>query len=450
MSAALIILAAGKGSRMKSDLPKVLHPIGQAPMLHHAMRAGAGVEPDRVIVVAGHGSELVEAAAKDFMSDAQIVLQKEQNGTAHAAQMAQPALDGFDGDAVVLFGDTPFISEDTLRAVFECRKGGADVVVLGFHAAEPGGYGRLICEGDSVEKIVEAKDANADELAVDLCNSGIMAAKASLLFDLIEEVKPNNAQGEYYLTDIVGLARAKGLSTGLVTCDESETLGINSRAQLAEAEELFQNASRAAAIENGVIMRAPNTVYFAFDTAIGRDAVIGPNVVFSLGVTVESGARVRAFSHLEDAHVGADAVVGPYARLRPGAEIGAKAKIGNFVEIKGATIQEGAKVNHLSYVGNAVVGKGANVGAGVVTCNYDGVFKHQTNIGEDVFVGTNATLVAPLNIEDGAFVAAGSVVTNDVPAGDMAFGRAKQDNKAGYGARLMSLLRDLKAAGKRP
>ncbi len=450
MSAALIILAAGKGSRMKSDLPKVLHPIGLAPMLHHAMRAGLGVEPAKVIVVAGHGAELVEASAKDFMPAAQIVLQKEQRGTADAANAAREALAGFDGDAVVLFGDTPFISEDTLRAVFDKRATGADVVVLGFKAATPGGYGRLICKGDEVEKIVEAKDASPEELAVDLCNSGIMAAKASVLFDLIDQVQPNNAQGEYYLTDIVELARAKGLTSGLVTCDEAETLGINSRAQLAEAETLFQNKMRAEALDNGVSMRAPETVYFAFDTAVGRDAVIGPNVVFALGVTVESGARVRAFSHLEDAHVGAGAVVGPYARLRPGAEIGHGAKIGNFVEIKAAQIQDGAKVNHLSYVGDAQIGSGSNVGAGVVTCNYDGVFKHKTIIGEDVFVGTNSTLVAPLDIADGAFVAAGSTVTSDVAAGDMALGRARQTNKSGYGARLMTLLRDLKAAGKRP
>jgi bifunctional UDP-N-acetylglucosamine pyrophosphorylase/glucosamine-1-phosphate N-acetyltransferase len=450
MSAALIILAAGKGSRMKSDLPKVLHKLAGAPMLHHAMRTGQSIEPEHVIVVAGHGAEAVTKAAQDFNPDAQIVLQTEQNGTAHAAAQARDALKGFDGDAIVLFGDTPFISEKTLRDVVAARQAGADVVVLGFHAADPGLYGRLVTNGDTVEKIVEAKDASASELQIDLCNSGILAAKSDLLFDLIDAVTPQNAQGEYYLTDIVGIARTRGLNSRLVTCDESETLGINSRVQLSQAEALFQDKARIEAMDNGATMRAPETVFLAFDTVIGRDVTIGPNVVFGAGVTIESGATIRAFSHLEDAHVASGAIVGPYARLRPGAEIGNDAKIGNFVEIKSARIHDGAKVNHLTYIGNADIGKATNVGAGVVTCNYDGVFKHQTTIGERAFIGTNSTLVAPLTIEDDAFIAAGSTITQSVPSGDLALGRAQQVNKSGYGAKLVEMLRSIKATGKRP
>ena len=440
MGIALVILAAGQGTRMNSDLPKVLHPIGQVPMLAHAMAAGCALDPERVIVVAGHGANLVEKAVASIDDAAQVVLQAERLGTAHAVAQARDALEGFDGDAVVLYGDTPFIGQETLDRMIAARAK-ADVVILGFHAADPARYGRLVTEGDALLRIVEYKDATEAERAITLCNSGLVAARAEVLFDLVAAVGNDNAAGEYYLTDIVELARARGLATGYVTCDEAETLGINSRAELARAEAIFQARARAAAAEDGVTLMAPETVHFAQDTVIGRDAVVEPFVVFGPGVTVESGATIRAFSHLEGAHVGAGAVVGPYARLRPGTELGNDARIGNFVEVKAAQIGEGAKVNHLSYIGDATIGDATNVGAGTITCTYDGVMKHETHIGARAFIGSNTMLVAPVTIGDEAMTATGAVVTRDVEAGALAIGRAEVVNKPGAARKLMEMLR---------
>jgi len=445
----VIILAAGKGTRMKSDLPKVLHKIAGAPMLVHAMQSSEAINPARMIIVAGHGAELVESAATAYNPASEIVLQTEQNGTAHATDMARDALKGFKGDAIVLFGDTPFISPETLTKVFEARKT-ADFVVLGFEAAEPGGYGRLITKGDKLLKITEAKDCTDEELKINLCNSGVMAAKSETLFDLITQVTPNNAQGELYLTDIVGIANGKGMTCAVVTCPEAETLGINSRTHLAEAEAIFQNQRRAELMDEGVTLTDPATTFLAFDTHIGRDVIIGPNTLFGPGVTVETGAHIKGFCHLEGCHISKGAEIGPFARLRPGAEIGDDARVGNFVEIKNAELATGAKVGHLTYLGDASVGANSNVGAGTVTCNYDGVFKHRTEIGQDVFIGTHTSLVAPVHVGDGAFTATGSVITNDVPSGDLAIARARQVNKKGLGAKFMERLRALKAAGKRP
>ena len=444
---ALVILAAGQGTRMNSERPKVLHPIGGAPLVVHAMDAGAALAPERTIVVVGHGGAEVEKAVRAHDEDAICVTQDRQLGTGHAVLQAAPALEGFAGDVIVLYGDTPFISEDTLARMLSARAS-HDIVVLGFEAAEPGRYGRLVMEGDRLARIVEAKDAGPDELAIRLCNSGLMAADAATLMALLAEVGNDNASGEYYLTDVPAIAAAKGLSATAVTCDEAETLGINTRAELAGAEALFQQRKRAEALENGVTLVAPETVFFAHDTFIGRDVVVEPHVVFGPGVTVENDAQIRAFSHLEGCHVGARAIVGPYARLRPGAELGNDAKIGNFVEVKSAEIGEGAKVNHLSYIGDAEIGEGSNIGAGTITCNYDGVFKHRTTVGRDVFIGSNTMLVAPVTVGDGAMTGSGSVITSDVPAGDMALGRAKQVNKAGLGARLMARLRAMKAEKK--
>jgi len=449
MANAVIILAAGKGTRMKSDLPKVLHKIAGAPMLVHAMQSSEAINPARMIIVAGHGAELVESAATAYNPASEIVLQTEQNGTAHATDMARDALKGFKGDAIVLFGDTPFISPETLTKVFETRKT-ADVVVLGFEAAEPGGYGRLITKGDKLLKITEAKDCTDEELKINLCNSGVMAAKSETLFDLITQVTPNNAQGELYLTDIVGIANGKGMTCAVVTCPEAETLGINSRTHLAEAEAIFQNQRRAELMDEGVTLTDPATTFLAFDTHIGRDVIIGPNTLFGPGVTVETGAHINGFCHLEGCHISKGAEIGPFARLRPGAEIGDDARVGNFVEIKNAELATGAKVGHLTYLGDASVGANSNVGAGTVTCNYDGVFKHRTEIGQDVFIGTHTSLVAPVHLGDGAFTATGSVITNDVPSGDLAIARARQVNKKGLGAKFMERLRALKTAGKRP
>ncbi|MCC1494384.1 bifunctional UDP-N-acetylglucosamine diphosphorylase/glucosamine-1-phosphate N-acetyltransferase GlmU [Cognatishimia sp. F0-27] len=447
MSTALIVLAAGKGTRMDSDLPKVLHRIGHAPMLWHAMRAGQALAPERCVVVAGHHAEMVEAAAAEHDPEALTVRQTEQLGTAHAVAQARAALDGFDGDAIVLYGDTPFIREETLEAMCAARAT-QDVVVLGFEAADPGRYGRLVTEGDSLERIVEFKDATEAERAITLCNSGVVAAKADLLFDLIDAVGNDNAAGEYYLTDIVGIARSRGLSAGVVRCDEAETLGVNSRAELAAAEAAFQARARAELMENGVTLLAPETLFVAWDTAIGRDTVVEPNVVIGPRVTVESGALIKSFCYLEDAHVSRGVQMGPFARLRPGAELAENVRVGNFVEIKNAQIHEGAKVNHLTYVGDADVGKGTNIGAGVITCNYDGVSKHRTVIGERVFVGAGSLLVAPVSVGDEAMTATGSVVTKDVPEGALAIARAAQDNKPGFARKLMSMLRARKAAAQ--
>jgi len=447
MPTALIILAAGQGTRMKSDRPKVLHEVAGAPLLVHALAAGTALAPDRVVVVAGHGAEAVQAAALDVDPEVQIAVQSEQLGTAHAVAQAAAALDGFRGDAIVLYGDTPFIRPETLQAMAEARSRHA-VVVLGFEPAEPGRYGRLVMDGDTLERIVEYKDANAAEREIGLCNSGVIAADCGQLMALISEIGNDNAAGEYYLTDTVALARARGLSAGVVICDEAETLGVNSRADLARAEATFQTRARAEAMENGVTLTAPETVFFAQDTVVGRDALIEPNVIFGPGVTVESGARIRAFSHLEGCHVSRGAIVGPFARLRPGAELSEGVRIGNFVEVKNAQIAEGAKVNHLSYIGDATIGEAANIGAGTVTCNYDGIFKHRTEIGAHAFIGSDTMLVAPVRIGAGAMTAAGSVITSDVPDGALALGRARQENKPGLARKLFDRLRAEKTRRK--
>jgi bifunctional UDP-N-acetylglucosamine pyrophosphorylase/glucosamine-1-phosphate N-acetyltransferase len=445
MNIALIILAAGKGTRMQSELPKVLHNVASAPMLVHAMRAGRALEPKRTIIVAGHGFEAVSAAASAEDPEVEIVRQEAQLGTGHAVDQARAALDDFDGTVIVLYGDCPLIQPRTLEELTATLSTAA-VSVLGFEAENPARYGRLITDGDRLKRIVEFKDATPAERAVRLCNSGVMAASAELLFDLLSEIDAKNASGELYLTDVIGKAVGRGLSCTAIRCAERETLGVNSRVELMQAEKEFQTLRRAEALEDGISMPAPETVHFSYDTVIGRDAIIEQNVVFGPGVTVESGAQIRAFSHLEGAHVARGCVVGPYARLRPGAELAEDVKIGNFVEIKASTLDEGAKVNHLSYIGDAHIGARANIGAGTITCNYDGVMKHHTSIGEAAFIGSNTMLVAPITVGQDAMTASGSVITRDVPAGDLAIARSKQDNKAGFSVKLMNKLRALKAA----
>lgn len=443
----LILLAAGAGTRMLSDVPKVLHRIGGIPMFQHALNSARALEGKRVLVV-GHGADAVSQVAQVIDPEIAIAHQTEQLGTAHAVVQATDTLKAAGGDTLILYGDTPFIAPETLARMQELRANGADIVFLGFEAAEPGRYGRMVTEGDTLLRIVEFKDANDQERAKTLCNSGVVLAETATLLRLAAAVGNDNAAGEYYLTDIPALAAAEGLTTKVATCDEAETMGVNSRADLAQAEAVFQRSAREAALGNGVTLEAPETVHFAADTQIGRDAVIEPYVVFGPGVTIESGAHIRAFSHLEGAHVGARAVVGPYARLRPGAELSNDTRIGNFVEIKNAEIGDGAKVNHLSYIGDASVGARTNIGAGTITCNYDGVFKHRTEIGEDVFIGSDTMLVAPVSIGDEAMTATGSVITTDVPAGDMALARARQTNKPGLARKLFSRLRAAKAAKK--
>ncbi|TGD42143.1 bifunctional UDP-N-acetylglucosamine diphosphorylase/glucosamine-1-phosphate N-acetyltransferase GlmU [Pseudotabrizicola sediminis] len=445
MPVSLVILAAGQGTRMNSDLPKVLHHVAGSPLLHHAMQAGRALDPERVVVVTGHGADAVTKATLAFDEDALTVVQAEQKGTAHAVAQAAPLLADASGDVIVLYGDTPFVRPETLEAMQAARARHA-VVVLGFHAADPGRYGRLVADGETLHKIVEFKDASDEERAITLCNSGVICADAKLMFSLVAEVGNANAAGEYYLTDLPELARKRGLSAGVVICPEDETLGVNTRAQLADAERAFQIRARAEALENGVTLTAPDTVFFALDTVVGRDAIIGPNVVFGPGVTVESGAEIKPFCHLEGCHISRGATVGPFARLRPGAELAEDVHVGNFVEIKNAILDEGVKVGHLTYIGDADIGEHTNIGAGTVTCNYDGVMKHRTRIGRNAFIGSDTMLVAPVTVGDGAMTASGSVITENVPAEALAVGRARQVTKPGLAPKLFARLRAIKAA----
>lgn len=440
----LILLAAGEGTRMNSDRPKVLHELAGAPLLAHALASAASLDGRRLVVV-GHGGEAVAATARQIDDTVEIVEQNEQLGTAHAVATAAPALEGARGDTLLLFGDTPFVRPATIAAMGEARRSGADFVFLAFEPEDPARYGRIVARGDELLRIVEFEDATAEERKIRLCNSGVVLGETEAFLRLAQQVKNENASGEYYLTDIAELARNEGLSVRIVRCPEEETLGINSRRDLARAEAIFQARARRAALDAGVTLQAPDTVHFAFDTVIGRDALVEPNVVFGPNVTVETGARIRAFSHLEGCHIGSGAVVGPFARLRPGTELSNDAKVGNFVEMKNARIGDGAKVNHLSYVGDASVGAGTNIGAGTVTCNYDGVFKHRTEIGEGAFIGSNTMLIAPVSVGDEAMTATGTVVTRDVPAGDLAVARARQENKPGFARRFFARLRAAKA-----
>ena len=440
MSNSVIILAAGKGTRMESDLPKVLHHLAGAPMLLHVMKSSATLEPERLVIIAGHGADAVGAVARDYSETAQVVLQSEQLGTGHAVSQAKSALADCTGDVIVLYGDTPFVRPETLQALLAARKT-ADIVLLGFQAANAGRYGRLVMQGSAVLRIVEYKDASEQERAITFCNSGVICAKADVLFSLLEAVGNDNASKEYYLTDIVQLANDRNLSVAAVHCDEAETMGINSRAELAQAEASFQSRTRMKMMALGVSLTAPETVYFAYDTVLGRDSQVEPNVVFGPGVTVENGARIRAFSHLEGCHISSGAVVGPYARLRPGTELAENVRIGNFVEIKNARIEDGAKVNHLSYIGDANIGEASNIGAGTVTCNYDGVGKHRTEIGASVFIGSNTMLVAPVTVGDAAMTASGSVITKNVERGALAIARSEQSNEPGLAVKLFAMLR---------
>ena len=446
MTTHLILLAAGQGTRMKSDRPKILHEVANLPLFAHALASAGDLAPDRRVIVVGHGGEEVAEAARGLDPDIIAVTQEERLGTGHAVAQARDALAGAGGDALVLYADTPFIRSETLARMVEARATGADLVILGFEAADPARYGRLIMDGDRLDRIVEWKDATEEERAITFCNSGVMMANAAVLFDLIDGVGNDNAAGEYYLTDTVAVAGARGLSATAVICPEEETLGVNSRSDLAQAEAAFQARARAEALDTGVTLEAPDTVYFSHDTHLGRDVVVEPNVVFGPGVTVETGARIRAFSHIEGAHVGARAIVGPFARLRPGAELGNEARVGNFCEVKNAEVGEGSKINHLSYIGDARIGDGTNIGAGTVTCNYDGVSKHRTEIGNRVFIGSDTMLVAPVTVGDDAMTATGSVITRDVEAGALAIARARQEVKPGFAVRLFEKLKAAKAA----
>jgi len=445
---AAIVLAAGKGTRMKSDLHKVLHPIGGRPMLLHLMASVDALSPAKKVVVVGDKADQLEAA---LGGTADLAVQYPQLGTGHAVQQAETALAGFDGDVLILYGDVPFVPAATMQAMID-RLGAADapaVVVLAFEPADPLQYGRVITDGDRVVKMVEHKDATDAERAVRLCNSGLMAAKASDLFALLARVTDDNAAKEFYLVDIVNIANADGRSCAVVKTDADDVAGINSRAELAAAEAQWQAFKRDEAMAGGASLRAPDTVWFSWDTELGRDVTIEPNVFFGPGVKVADNVMIRANSHIEGATIGAGCEVGPFARLRPGTVLGEKAKIGNFVETKKAVLGKGAKANHLTYLGDVTVGAGANIGAGTITCNYDGYFKYQTVIGENAFIGSNSALIAPVTIGRDAIVAAGSAVSRDVAPGDLRMVRAEQLIKPGWADRFHDTMRKKKAAEKK-
>jgi bifunctional UDP-N-acetylglucosamine pyrophosphorylase/glucosamine-1-phosphate N-acetyltransferase len=430
---AAIILAAGQGTRMKSPLPKVLHKVGGRTMLDRAIDAAQGVGCERIVVVAGPGrSPVAEHAAKRLGAEA-VAIQDPPLGTGHAVLAARDALKEFSGDVVVTNADCPLLTAADLEPLFALRASGIDLALLGFRPADPALYGRvIISESGEVERIVEARDASPEERAVEECYAGMLAAPAEALFGWLDRVGNDNAKGEYYLTGVVGVARAAGARIGVTFAVEEAVMGADSQAGLALAEAAFQRRARAALMDEGVNLVAPETVHLAFDTQIAGGAVVEPFVVFAPGVTVEAGAVIRAFSHLEGCVVRAGALVGPYARLRPGAEIGEDAHIGNFVEVKKVKVGKGAKANHLAYLGDGSVGAGANIGAGTIFCNYDGFDKYDTHVGEGAFVGSNSSLVAPVTIGPGAYTGSGSVITADVAPDALALGRGRQTEKPGW------------------
>jgi len=444
---AAIILAAGKGTRMKSDTHKVLHPIACRPMLLHLLDSVNALAPAHKVVVVGDKAEQIEAALD---GSAALAVQNPQLGTGHAVQQAEAALAGFTGDVLILYGDVPFVRSETMRAMLD-RLNAADApaaVVLTFQPDDPLAYGRVLTEGDRIVKMVEHKDATEAERACGRCNSGLMAVRAADLFALLARVGNDNAAGEYYLPDIVNIALADGRHAAVVDADPFEVAGINSRAELAAMERAWQDRRRAQAMAVGASLIAPETVWFAHDTVLGRDVTVEPNVVFGPGVTVADGAAIHAFCHIEGARIGPGCSVGPFARLRPGAVLEDKAKVGNFVEMKQAVLGPGAKANHLTYLGDAQVGAGANIGAGTITCNYDGYFKHRTVIGERAFIGSNSALIAPVTIGADAIVAAGSAVSRDVGAGELRMVRAPQLVKEGWADRFHDAMKKKKAEKK--
>jgi len=432
---AAVILAAGQGTRMKSPIPKVLHKVGGRALIDHAIDVAERLGAGRIVVVLGPGAPAVRAHVAARLGEGAIATQDPPLGTGHAVLAAKEALSGFDGELVVLLADSALLTPEAVTPLFDLRAAGADVAVLGFHAANPIGYGRLILtQGDRLVRIVEEREATAAQRAVSACNSGVLAAPAPLLFELLGEVGRDNAKGEYYLTDVVGVAAKAGKSVRAAFAKEEVFQGVNSQAELAGAEAAFQRRRRLELMEEGVALVAPETVFLSWDTQIGPGVSVEPNVVFAPGVTVETGAVIRSFSHLEGALVRGGAIVGPYARLRPGADIGEDAHIGNFVEVKKVVVGKGAKANHLAYLGDGSVGAGANIGAGTIFCNYDGFDKNDTHVGEGAFIGSNTALVAPVKVGAGAYTGSGSVITRDVAPDALALERGPQLEKPGWAA----------------
>lgn len=442
----IVILAAGKGTRMKSALPKVLHKVAGLSMLGHVLALARGVEDAAIAVVVGPDMDEVRSEVARLAPSAKVFTQENQLGTADAVLAARPALHGHTGDVIVLYADTPLLQASTLVSLRTALDGGAGVAVLGFEAKDPTGYGRLITVNEStLLAIREHKDASPEERKITLCNSGVLAFRLGDLLGVLSRIGNGNAKGEYYLTDAVEIARADGARAAVIRTPEDEVLGVNSRSQLAIAERIWQDRTRQAAMDNGATLTSPETVFFSYDTIIGRDVIIEPNVVFGPGVTIADGAEIKAFCHFEGASIGANARIGPYARLRPGAVLGPRVHIGNFVEVKNVAVGDGAKANHLSYLGDGSVGAGANIGAGTIFCNYDGFFKHKTEIGEGAFIGSNTSLVAPIKIGDGAYVGSGSVITKDVAPGALALERSAQEERPQWAAKFRTLMARRKA-----
>jgi bifunctional UDP-N-acetylglucosamine pyrophosphorylase/glucosamine-1-phosphate N-acetyltransferase len=444
-SSLTVVLAAGEGTRMRSRLPKVLHPIAGQPMLAHVLAAAPQGEGAALAVVIGPDHAGVASEVMRLRPDAKIFVQSERLGTAHAVLAAREAIAADADDLVVAFGDTPLISAETFSRLRAPLNDGAALAVLGFRAADPTGYGRLLIEGGQLAAIREQADASTEERKVTLCNAGVMAFDGHKALAILEAIGKANAKGEYYLVDAVGVVRQRGGEAVVIETGEDEVRGINTKTQLAEAEAVMQARLRRAALEAGVTLIAPDTVYLAADTSFGKDVTIEPFVVIGPGVSIADGAVIHSFSHIVQAAIGQNASVGPYARIRPGTSLGEGVRIGNFVETKAATLEAGVKVNHLSYIGDAEIGSNTNVGAGTTTCNYDGFAKHKTTIGKDAFIGTNSSLVAPIRIGDGAYVGSGSVITRDVPADAMAVERSPQNTREGGAARY----REMKTRGKK-
>jgi bifunctional UDP-N-acetylglucosamine pyrophosphorylase / glucosamine-1-phosphate N-acetyltransferase len=443
---AVVVLAAGAGTRMKSALPKVLHPLAGWPMVRHVLENVSRLKPARIVGVVAPGAKDVAAAFAPHLT----VVQRKPLGTGHATKAALPALEGHHGPVLVVYADAPLITTATLQRLVEaCRKAKAAVGVLGFTASDPSPYGRLIVRDGMLERIVESRDADAAEKAIDFCNSGVMCLDGALIAPLLGAIKNDNVKSEFYLTDVVAEARAAGHVAIAVEGDEAEFQGVNSRAEMAVAEKALQQRLRSAAFEAGVSMADPDTVWFAADTKLAADVTIGPNVRFGLGVSVASGTEIMAFCDIEGARIGRNARIGPFARIRPGSDVGDQVHIGNFVELKATRMGRGAKANHLAYLGDSDIGAASNIGAGTIAVNYDGYGKWRTVIGAEAFVGSNSSLVAPVKIGRGANVTAGSVVTEDVPAGAVAFGRARQVTKKGRAAPLRAKLKARAAAAKR-
>ena len=440
-----IVLAAGEGTRMRSALPKVLHAIAGRSLLAHVLAAVAEARVTATAIVVGPGQDAVEAEARRVLPDSECFMQQKRRGTADAVLAAKRAIERRPDDVLIVYGDTPLIQATTLERLRAPLTTGAAVAVLGFRPADPSGYGRLVVTGDELIAIREEAEATDSERPIGLCNGGIMALSGAHALAILERIGNQNRKGEFYLTDAVEIARAMKLDAVAIEVEEDEVRGINTKSQLAEAEAVAQQRLRKAALDSGVTLIAPETVFLCADTKFGRDIVIEPYVVFGEKVTVEDGAVIHSFSHLAGAHIGKGVSVGPFARLRPGTRLGEGARIGNFVEVKEASIEAGAKANHLSYIGDAIVGAGANIGAGTITCNYDGSGKHRTTIGDGVFIGSNSALVAPIQIGAGAYIGSGSVITKNVPAGALALGRGRQVVKENGAARL----RDLKSLGKK-